>query len=354
MEFKLDFDDVLMVPKRSILNSRNDVDLERKFRFYHSPRELTCIPIMASNMVPIATIEMARELSKHKIITVLHKYYNVEEMAKYISEIGSSYLWLSIGKENEGLDKLIEFYRFTGIMPNIVIDVPNGYMESFVGFCRKVREYFPESIICGGNITTPEMAQELIIHGGIDIIKTQIGPGAACRTRLVTGVGYGTFSAVQECSQVAHGLKSGDKKLGLICSDGGCKYPGDICKVFGGNGDFVMVGTMFAGTDECTNADWIFNEDGTKKEMTWYGMSTHYAQSKHGSIKDYRASEGAVKKIPYKGSVNKIIQEILGGLRSACAYIGSTSIKDMGKCATFVQVSKIHQDFQVGAMEYES
>jgi GMP reductase len=348
MEFKLDFDDVLMVPKRSTLNSRSDVSLERKLRFYHSPRELTCIPIMSSNMVPIATIDMARELSKNKIITVLHKYYNPEVLADYINEIGTDYLWMSIGKEQEGLDKLITYRKLTGVQPNIVIDVPNGYMESFVGFCRDVRNHFPESIICAGNITTPEMVQELIIHGGVDIVKIQIGPGAACRTRLVTGVGYGTFSAVQECSQVAHGLKSGEKRLGLVCSDGGCKYPGDICKVFGGNGDFVMVGTMLSGTDECSSADWILNPDGSKKEMTWYGMSTHYAQSKYGSIKDYRASEGAVMNIKYKGSVNKIIQEVLGGLRSSCAYIGSTSIKDMGKCATFVQVSKIHQNTSSG------
>lgn len=345
METKLDFDDVLIVPQRSTLNSRSEVNIERTFRFYHSPRELTCVPIMSSNMVPIANPIMAAELSKFKIITVLHKYYSVDKLCEYINDKNKDYLWLSIGKEKEGLDKLLEFYKKTNIQPNIVIDIPNAYLDSFVGFCRQVRDVFKESIICAGNMTTPEIVQELIIHGGIDICKTQIGSGNNCITRMMTGVGYGTFSCVQECSQVAHGLKSGEKRLGLICSDGGCKYPGDICKSFAGGSDFTMLGTIFSGTEECINADWTYDENGNKKDMLWYGMSTHLAQKKHGTIKNYRASEGRVSRVKYKGPVKDIVQEILGGIRSCCAYIGARSIKDMSKCAKFIKVNKIHNNF---------
>lgn len=345
-EVKLDFDDVLMVPQRSTLSSREEVELERKFLFYHSPRELTVVPIFCSNMTTVATFEMATVLSKFKMITCLHKYYSCEELCSYFNKSGSiDYNWVSIGYKGNDLDKLKELAD-KGVVPNIVIDVPNGHMQSFVSFCNEVRHAFPVSIICAGNVCTPEMTQELIIHGGVDIVKLQIGPGAACTTRKMTGVGYGTLSCVIECAHVAHGLKYQDKRLGLVCSDGGCRYPGDVCKALGANADFVMLGSYFAGTDECDPEEWVYDEDNQKKSMLFYGMSTHYAQEKYAEgRKEYRASEGAMIDIPYKGPVRESVLEMLGGIRSSCSYIGADSVKNMGKCAKFIRVSKIHQDF---------
>jgi GMP reductase len=236
-----------------------------------------------------------------------------------------------------------------------VIDVPNGYMETFVKFCELVRSSFPDSIICAGNVTTPEICEELIIHGKIDICKVQIGPGSQCETRKMTGIGYGTFSCVQECSHAAHGLRSGASRLGLIMSDGGCRSPGDVCKSMCGGADWVMIGGMFAGTDEC-DGEWDYEYKNSlgyweklkpdqdpidsrrlrKTHLTFYGMSSHYAQEKHGvGKKKYRASEGRVSKVPYKGPVEDVVQEILGGLRSCGAYIGAKYLKDFSKCAKF-------------------
>jgi GMP reductase len=197
-----------------------------------------------------------------------------------------------------------------------------------------------------GNVTDPSCTQELIIHGGVDIVKLQIGPGSACETRRMTGVGYGTLSCVINNAHAAHGLKSGNKRLGLVCSDGGCRYPGDVCKSFAAGADFTMLGGYWAGAD-CCDGQW--NMDNT---FTYYGMSTHQSQNHYGEGKKlYRASEGTSITVPNKGPIDGLVQELLGGLRSSCAYIGSHSIKEMNKCAHFTIVNKIHNNFN-GAMKY--
>jgi len=363
-DFKLDFQDVLIVPQRTTLESRSDVVVERKFYFYNSPRIWEGIPIMCSNMVPLTSLAMAKKLSTYKIVTALHKYYSHKDLSKIIGEVGIDYAWATIGKSEEDLKKIKKVSLDLNKNVNIVIDVPNGYMESFVKFCAQVREEFPDSIICAGNVTTAEICEELIIHGKVDICKIQIGPGSQCETRKMTGVGYGTFSCVQECSHAAHGLKSEKSRLGLVMSDGGCKDVGDICKALCGGSDWIMLGGMFAGAEEC-DGEWeyeVYNpRDGKwtlldsdeeaaiigvdrsirKSTLTFYGMSSHYAQVKHGvGKKEYRASEGKVSKIPYKGPVADIVQEILGGIRSCGAYIGAKNLKDYSKCAKFVKILK--------------
>lgn len=356
-EIKLNYDDVWIVPQRTTLKSRSQVILERNFKFYHSPRVWTGIPLMCSNMVPLTSKSMASKLSEYKIATALHKYYNVEELTDIIETVGTDYAWTTIGKSSDDVEKIKAVSKNLGEDTNIVIDVPNGYMESFVGFCKSVRKEFPRSIICAGNVTTPEICEELIIHGKVDICKIQIGPGSHCETRKMTGIGYGTFSCNQECSHAAHGLRSGDGRLGLVMSDGGCRTVGDICKAVCSGADWVMIGGMLAGTDEC-EGEWEYeqmDEEGSwgtiqkdqaidpkklrKSNLTFYGMSSHYAQEKHGSgKKDYRASEGKVSKVSYKGNVSSVIQEILGGLRSCGAYIGAEKLKDFNKCAKFVRL----------------
>jgi GMP reductase len=213
----------------------------------------------------------------------------------------------------------------------ICIDVANGYMFKLIDFCKKVRADFPNITLIAGNVVTREIVEELIISGCIDIIKVGIGSGAVCTTRLQTGVGLPQFSAVLECSDAAHGLN------GMIVSDGGICHPGDVSKAIGGGADFVMVGSMLAGHDECPGE--IVEEDG-KKYKLFYGMSSETAMNKHhGGVAKYRSSEGKTVKVPYKGSVENTIQDILGGMRSTCTYIGASKLKDISKCATFVRVN---------------
>ena len=341
-EIKLDFDDVLLLPQRSRAASRKQVQLQRRFRFYNSSREWSGIPIIAANMDTVGTLAMSSELSKLQIVTCLHKYYGKDKILKLEHSPFAMYTWYSMGIKNIDFDNLHEIIEKTHITPNICIDVANGYTNNFVNFCQKVRSNFGDRpIIMAGNVASPEMVQELILHGGVDIVKVGIGPGSACTTRLKTGVGYPQLSCIMECAHAAHGLRASSGRLGLICADGGCKLPGDVCKAFAAGADFVMLGGLLAGTDEC-EGEWEGEE---KKVLKFYGMSSKKAQEKHGSgLKDYRSSEGRVKKIPHKGPVIETMQDILGGLRSACSYTGATRLKDFAKTAQFIRVNRTHHD----------
>lgn len=339
-DVKLDFDDVLLVPQRSRAASRSLVDLKKTYKFYHSSQEWDGIPIVGANMDSTGTFAMAESLSKKDCITCLHKHYPIESYISGLTNLNTH--WYSMGIGSGEIDKLKQVIDKIEDIPNICIDVANGYTDNFVDYCAKVRHTFgPKPIIMAGNVCTPEMVHELILHGGIDIVKIGIGPGSACTTRLKAGVGYPQLSAIDECSHAAHGLKAGNKKLGLVCADGGCRTPSDVVKAFAAGADFVMLGGMLAGTDEC-DGDWTWSGD--KRVMSFYGMSSHAAQGKYGGIKSYRASEGRVKTVEHKGEASDIVDDILGGLRSACAYVGADSLKDLPKCAEFIRVNRVHFD----------
>lgn len=215
----------------------------------------------------------------------------------------------------------------------ICIDVANGYIESLVHFCKRVREKYPDKIIVAGNVVTREIVEELILNGGVDVVKVGIGPGSACLTRMKTGVGMPQLSAIMECADAAHGVG------GHIIGDGGITCPGDMAKAFGGGADFVMVGGAFSGHDE-NPGEIITNPDGTQSKL-FYGMSSSHAMNKHyGGMNEYRASEGRTIRVPYRGLLENTVLDYLGGLRSTCTYINASCIKHMPLCTTFVQVSQ--------------
>jgi len=327
-EVKLDFKDVLIRPKRSTLSSRKEVDLHRTYKFKHSKKEYTGIPIMASNMDGVGTFEMAKELQKHHLFTCLVKTYNknVDQWLGFQRGTERDFYAVSTGISDSDFDRLKVIVTGTD-SKFICIDVANGYSEYFGDFVAKVRAEFPTHTIIAGNVVTADMTQELILRGA-DIVKVGIGPGSVCTTRIQTGVGYPQLSAIIECADAAHGLG------GHIIADGGCTCPGDIAKAFGAGADFVMLGGMLAGHDE---------GGGEVKDdkVTFYGMSSDTAMDKHsGGVADYRSSEGRTVEIPYKGAVAKTILDILGGLRSTCTYVGAPSLKQLSKCTTFIKVNR--------------
>lgn len=361
-ETKLDFDDVLIRPKRSTLNSRSEVCIQREFKFKYSERKLSAVPIMVANMDTVGTFDMAKALSPHGAITCLHKHYSAKQYLEFYTNtdiMNKDLVFYSIGTSTKDIEKAIEVFgqikkaNFT--TPNICLDVANGYTEQFVKTAYRLRNLFADSIIMAGNVVTQEMTEELIIHGQVDIVKVGIGSGSVCTTRLKTGVGYPQLSAVMECADAAHGLGA------HICSDGGCKVVGDICKAFGGNSDFVMLGSMFAGCDEC-EGEWTYeyraglpesgfwqpldpgyNTEKRKTTLKYYGMSSKDAMDKHhNGVANYRTAEGKCVVVPYKGTADTIIRDIYGGIRSACTYIGANKIKDFGKKTTFIQVNNTH------------
>ena len=345
-DIKLDFNDVLIKPKRSQAVSRADVDLTRKFKFlncqHHDDNPIDVgVPIIAANMDTIGTMEMARELAKHGCSTALHKFYSLSEIEKFYREEDESVLdkvFYTTGTGSADFEKLRVLYKLAVPLPKICIDVANGYTQSFVDKCKEVRDLFPNSIIMAGNVCTPEQTLELLLVGKVDILKCGIGGGKSCKTRLVAGVGVPQLSAIIECADAAHGVG------GHICSDGGIRMPGDVAKAIGAGADFVMIGGYFAGHDECCG-HFICDENGKKQKMVFYGMSSEEAMEKHyGGKANYRASEGRVLQMPYKGKISETIEEVLGGLRSTCTYVGTTKLKDLSKCTTFIRVNRVHDN----------
>jgi GMP reductase len=331
-ELKLGFGDVLIRPKRSNLKSRSEVDLVRHFKFLHSKHEWSGIPVIAANMDITGTFEVAEVLARHGMLTALHKHYSIEEWNAYLLDHDDAIyprIMVSTGTSSADFEKLSKILTNQPKIDFICIDVANGYAESFVAFVRRVRDAFPRKTIVAGNVVTGEMVEELLLSGA-DIVKVGIGPGSVCTTRVKAGVGYPQLSAVIECADAAHGLG------GRIISDGGCTCPGDIAKAFGGGADFVMLGGMFAGHDESGGQ---ILERGGRQYKLFYGMSSITAMDKHaGGVASYRASEGKTVEVPYRGPIEETVREILGGVRSACTYVGAGVLKELTKRTTFIRV----------------
>lgn len=333
-DIKLGFKDVMFRPKRSTLKSRSQVSLERTFRLKHTETDWTGIPIMAANMDTVGTFEMALALADKKLFTAIHKHYGVKEWNQFLAKAPKgieNYIAVSTGTTSQDAEKISQLMQANPQLRFICIDVANGYSEHFVSYVKQTRKSFPDKVIMAGNVVTGEMVEELLLAGA-DIIKVGIGPGSVCTTRVKTGVGYPQLSAIIECADAAHGLG------GQIISDGGCSTPGDVAKAFGAGADFVMLGGMLAGHDE-SGGETIEREGKTYKQF--YGMSSATAMHKHaGGVADYRASEGKTVEVRYRGAVEHTVQDILGGIRSTCTYVGASQLKELSKRTTFIRVAE--------------
>jgi len=355
-DIKLDFQDVLLVPKRSTLDSRSKVDVLRTFKFKHAKVDYTGMPIIVANMDHPGTMEMARALTSYHMSVALHKFYSADELVDYFcSADANPHTFYSMGiadADTEKFNAVSQRLAEQGKMLKFLcVDVANGYSRKFVNFVERLRDE-TSAVIMAGNVVSPDAVYDLI-ERGVDIVKVGIGPGSVCTTRKLTGVGYPQLSAIIECQDAAHQVD------GQICGDGGLVNAGDFAKGFAAGSDFLMAGGIFAGHDECAGE--IISEIGdvkdmppqllplaaaiAKKKMRFYGMSSSAAMDKHyGGKANYRASEGKVVEVPYKGPASKTAEEILGGIRSACTYIGARRLKDMAKCGTFVRVNRVLND----------
>jgi GMP reductase len=285
-------------------------------------------------MDTVGTFEMALALAERNLFTAVHKHYTVEEWSEFLTKAPEgieNHVSVSTGTGEADFKKLVEIESRNPQLKFICIDVANGYSQHFVSFLKRTREQFPAKIIMAGNVVTGEMVEELLLAGA-DMVKVGIGPGSVCTTRVKTGVGYPQLSAIIECADAAHGLG------GQIISDGGCAIPGDVAKAFGAGADFVMLGGMLAGHDESGGE--MVEQDGEKFKQ-FYGMSSSTAMDKHaGGVANYRASEGKTVQVPYRGDVESTLNDILGGLRSTCTYVGASQLKELTKRTTFIRVAE--------------
>jgi GMP reductase len=287
---------------------------------------------------------MAKTLGRYGALTALHKHYPLETLVEFFSSPDGEFAFYSIGTTDADFAKLAKVKQETAVRM-LCLDVANGYSEKFLDTVKRARDESPNATIMAGNVVTGDMTEALILAGA-DIVKIGIGPGSVCTTRRVTGVGYPQLSAIIECADAAHGLK------GQVCADGGCTGPGDVAKAYGAGADFVMLGGMLAGHDECDGEIRYEMRDGKKTPVAvgFYGMSSETAMKKYaGGVASYRAAEGKTVEIPYRGPVEHTMGEIMGGVRSMMTYIGATQLKEVPKRTTFVRVTAQTNDVFGGA-----
>lgn len=370
LEEKYDYSDVLIVPNDSDVPSRSRVKLAREFSFKWSSKKKTGIGIIAANMDTVGTIRMAGEMARHGCFTALHKHYGPDKVfGMFRSPASRNHVFYTMGTSTQE-QKQLDIMMMNEIGPDMVcIDIANGHLNIIIEAIKRIRAAYPDLIIMAGNVVTADRAVK-IIEAGADIVKVGIGPGSACTTRKQTGVGYPQLSAVYECAKAVEAIG------GLVCADGGCTVPGDVAKAFIAGADFVMLGGMLAGHDECEGAlieyreklhphvSIVMKEDVAyygwagrtygwvgglppeawkkvplaKPEMLFYGMSSEAAMQKHhGGMADYRSAEGRTVRVPYRGKVENTIKDILGGLRSTMTYIGVEDITNIAYSARFVK-----------------
>lgn len=374
-EVQLDYCDVMIKPKRSTLNSRSEPNVYRDYKFRWTNRIINGNGLMVANMATTGTFEMAKVMQKNKMLCCLQKHYTYEELKTFLEDNfnnpeshNNDYIFVSTGIKAGDYEKICKVIDL-GLCKNLCIDIANGYIPNLLSFVKKIRENYPSLVIMIGNVVTGDMVQDLILTGA-DIVKCGIGPGANCTTRKETGCGRPQFSTVLECAEAAHAVD------GMICADGGVTCTGDICKAYGAGADFVMVGSLVAGTDEADgeiiNKCYRTNEYSIVEEPDFmnniiskpnlpqykmlqyklaYGMSSKFAQDKHwNGMNKYRTSEGIVTLKPYSGSVQDIIDNYLGGLRSCMTYISAKRLKDIPKCCTFYKTNRILNNDGKGIM----
>jgi GMP reductase len=354
MDKYLDFKDVLILPKKSNLNSRKEVILEKTIIFQNGV-SWTGIPIVAANMTSVGTLEIYKVLSTYKIITALHKFHKLQDLLDYNKENSDSKLNLDYFMISTGISD-DDYVNLKHILENfdckfICVDIANGYISKFIEFCKVIRNEYPTKIILAGNVCTTE-GIELLNSAEIDIHKVGIGGGSACTTRIQTGIGMPQLSCVLECVQECKEINRINFEIyyeydqhkhnkSFILSDGGITCPGDLAKAFGAGADFVMIGGAFSGHDENPGQIIIDEKTGTKHKF-FYGMSSSYAMKNNYAANNntnYRSSEGRELKVPYKGALKNTIENYLGGLRSACTYTNSANLDELAHNTKFIIVN---------------
>jgi len=314
----LDYDDVLIMPTESGINSRSEVDLE----VYYNVLGYEVIPIIAANMDTVGTFETAEVLSQFKMITALHKFYTPQDFQE--RDFNPKYIAVSCGSSDKDLLNMMQILKENSGIKMICLDAANAYTSSFLEFVKKVRSLFPTHMIIAGNVSTPIGSLNLS-QAGADFIKIGTGPGALCRTRTVTGVGVPQFSAV--------GWNSREYDT---VADGGVVYFGDVAKAFGAGASFVMIGSMFAAHRE--------NSPMGRNRTSIYGMASRSAHDKYYENKTV-TPEGITVDIPIRGYLKDTVTDLLGALRSTLTYTGHMYLADFIGSPEFIKVNRTHNNF---------
>ena len=325
------FDDVLLVPKTSNVESRHKVDLSMSIG--GGTRKIVLgLPVIAAPMDTVCDLEMCRVMSNAGGLGILHRYMHKEDLLDktYRLSSGGYRFGVSVGATSGYMNNAEDLYNAGTRI--ILVDIANGHSHYSINAVKNIRNSLPQDLhIMAGNVATAEGFARLA-EAGADSIRVGIGGGSACTTRVVSGHGVPTLASIMDVDE----WREISNQYGCsIVADGGIRNSGDMVKSFAAGADAVMVGSMFAGTEE-SPGEILTDANGCEVKM-FRGMASAAAQrDAQGRIS---VAEGISTTIPYKGSVSHILQQIRGGIGSGCSYSGVESLKDLSQIAEYVQVN---------------
>ncbi len=330
----LTFDDVLLIPQYSeVLPSQTNISLDLTKNISLK------VPFLTSAMDTVTEYKMAEAIAKAGGIGIIHRNLSIKKQSNEINKVKKKDLLVgaAVGTDKEDIE------RARSLISNgcdlIVIDTAHGHSVKVLKILSKLKKITENIPICVGNIATGIAAKKLY-NSGADIIKVGIGPGSICTTRMVAGIGVPQISAIME---VKKSLKN--KKIKII-SDGGIKFSGDIAKAIAAGADAIMMGSIFAGTDESPGKKFKVKGKFFKK---YRGMGSIGAMSSGSANRYFQrrfkdkskfVPEGVEGRVEYKGNVSKIIYQLQGGLRSSMGYIGAKNLSQISKNAKFIKITK--------------
>ncbi len=329
----LTFDDVLLVPKLTTVESRSNVDLSTKLT-----KKITLkTPIVSSNMDTVTESLMAIEVARMGGIGIIHRFLTIDAEVEEVKKVKKEKLLVgaAIGIKSDYKERCKALIKAGA--DAIVIDIAHSHSSFFIKVLKELTKKFPKTEFIAGNVASKD-ATEIMIKNGAAAIKVGIGPGALCTTRIVTGAGVPQLTAVADCVEVAN------KYNVPVIADGGVKQSGDIVKALAAGASTVMIGTLFAGCEESPALTFFRNN---KKYKMTRGMASLMAnadrQRKDESVKkDLKkyAAEGVEAVVPYRGAVSDFIHLLLGGVKSGFSYCGAHTIKELWKNAEFIQITQ--------------
>ena len=330
----LTFDDVSLIPQHSSVVPNETVTSIELFKNLKLK-----IPLISSAMDTVTESKMAIAIGKLGGIGVIHRNLSIEKQVHEVKKVKRQKLLVgaAIGVTNNDLDRAKKLSKAN--VDLIVIDTAHGHTNKVLKIIKNIKKIIKKVPLCAGNIATGKAAR-FLADSGVDIVKVGIGPGSICTTRLVAGVGVPQLSAVLEVKNALRNRKT------KIISDGGIKFSGDLAKAIGAGADAVMIGSLFSGTLESPGK--IFKRKG-KLYKSFRGMGSagamavgsadRYYQKKFKDLSKF-VPEGVEGIVKFKGSVNKIIYNLVGGLRSSMGYLGAKTVKDLQKKGEFVKITK--------------
>ena len=330
----LTFDDILLLPRYSNvlpINTNIALSLTKNIELR--------VPFLSSAMDTVTESRMAIAMGNSGGMGIIHRNLKIKSQSLEVKKVKRKKLLVgaAIGTNQEDLDRA-RVLKDSGV-DLIVIDTAHGHSSKVLKVLSKIKKINNKTPICVGNIATGEAATRLY-NSGADIIKVGIGPGSICTTRMVAGIGVPQISAIIE---VKKALKN--KKIKII-SDGGIKFSGDIAKALAAGADAIMMGSIFAGTDESPGKKFMVKG---KIYKQYRGMGSIGAMSSGSANRYFQKNfkdkskfvpEGVEGRVEYKGSVSKIIYQLQGGLRSSMGYIGAKNLKGIKKRAKFIKITK--------------